>query len=153
MARQNTNNEHDDTERALQEVLQAEKDAKRAVLDCEEQANARLAEARNRARLIGERADTRISSLEARCERAIGQRLDELKRADAEHAAAAHGPLANEAALEQAVAALAAELAGEADDTDEGASPPSSSQRPRSAEDPAAASGGANAGGPSGQRP
>jgi len=117
MARQNTNNDHDNTERALKEVLQAEKDAKRAVLDCEEQANALLAEARHRARLISERADSRISSLEARCERAIAQRLDEIKRSEAAHAAAGAKPIADEDALRRAVEALAAELTGDDDQT------------------------------------
>jgi len=116
MARQNTNNDHDDTERALKEVLQAEKDAKRAVLDCEEQANALLAEARHRARLVSERADSRISGLEARCERAIAQRLDEIKRSEAAHAAAANTSIADEDTLRRAVEALAAELTGGGDD-------------------------------------
>lgn len=112
MARQDNNIEHDDTERALKEVLQAEQDAKRAVHDCEERANALLAEARDRARRIAEHADARISTLEARCERATTQRLDEIARADAAHAAAIAVPRAEHPGTQRAVEALAAELIG-----------------------------------------
>ena len=110
MAKQNNSDLHDDTERALTQVLQAEEAAKNAVVDCEAEANRIVVEARSQARRIAERADARISTLEGRCDRLADARIDELMREDAARAAKALPLVQNPQDLQRAVDALAADL-------------------------------------------
>ncbi len=102
----------DDTERVLHEVLKAEREAREAVGRCEAQATDRLAEARGTAQRIGERADARIHAVQAHCARQRNHELAELQREEA--ALSDTPPPFDEAALQQAVLALAKALIGPA---------------------------------------
>ena len=69
--------QHSRTERAIQQVLQAEKDAEQAIHDCEQEALQMLHQAQIRAQHISLRTDQRITNLEMR----HGHRLDQTIRA------------------------------------------------------------------------
>lgn len=64
-----------DAESAINSALQAERQAQQAVERCEMEAEAIVREARREARRIGERTDRRISSLHARCAKAVDRRI------------------------------------------------------------------------------
>jgi hypothetical protein len=97
-------------DRAIACVLQAERDARIAVLACERQSESELQVARERARVIAERAAVRV----ARVHRAVEARLEAaLARIDtqrSELAADANDAPADPARLAAAVQQLALEL-------------------------------------------
>lgn len=59
----------------IERVLAEERRAKEAIARCEQEAQALVAQARERARRILERADARISALHATCSLTTAQRL------------------------------------------------------------------------------
>ena len=65
-----------DAEQAIQQVLQAERDAERAIRDCENEVQQILQDAQVRANRILARADERITNMEMR----HGHKLDHLIR-------------------------------------------------------------------------
>lgn len=97
-------------DRAIACVLQAERDARIAVQACEQQSENEIQLARERARVIAERAAARV----ARVHHTVEARLDaELARIDAQRSALAaegHDAPADPARLAAAVQALAQEL-------------------------------------------
>ena len=64
-------------EEAIQQVLQAERDAEHAILDCENEARRIIHDAQNRAQQINTRADQRITNMEMR----HGHKLDKTIKA------------------------------------------------------------------------
>ena len=98
---------------AIDAVLQAERDAARAVRDCELQAQEILEAARGRARRLITRADQRVSLMQQRC----NQRLEKMVRAVEKQEQMpddAPDPRAlGKAATEDVLGALAAELTGD----------------------------------------
>jgi hypothetical protein len=98
------------TGRAIDEVLQAEREAAQAVQACERRAQELLAAARARGRRLIRRADQRMSLIQQRC----NHRLDTLVRAMQKQQTVPDdtpdpGALAKPA-IEAVIAALAAEL-------------------------------------------
>ncbi len=97
-------------DRAIACVLQAERDARVAVRACEQQSDSEVQAARERARVIAERAAVRV----ARVHRAVEARLDAaLARIDAQRtvlATVVNDAPADPARLAAAVQALAHEL-------------------------------------------
>ena len=64
-------------EQAIQQVLQAERDAERAIQDCEHEARQIIHDAQNRAQLINTHVDQRITNMEMR----HGHKLDKTIKA------------------------------------------------------------------------
>jgi vacuolar-type H+-ATPase subunit H len=62
---------------AIQQVLQAERDAEQAIQDCEQEARQIIHDARSRAQKINARADRRITNMEMR----HGHKLDQAIKA------------------------------------------------------------------------
>ena len=69
--------EYPDPEQAIQQVLQAERDAEHAIRDCEKEARQIIRDAHSRAQKINARADQRITNMEMR----HGHKLDKAIRA------------------------------------------------------------------------
>lgn len=68
---------HGGAEKAIQQVLQAERDAERAIRDCEDEARQIIHDAQSRAQAINARADQRITHMEMR----HGHKLDRVIKA------------------------------------------------------------------------
>ena len=68
----NKRNPHPAGEQAIQQVLQAERDAEQAIKDCEQEARQIIYDARNRSQRIYARTDQRITNMEMR----HGHKLD-----------------------------------------------------------------------------
>lgn len=112
MVRTTDDNGATGAEEAINRVLEAERRAGERVAGCEAQAAAELGAARERARRIAERTDTRITRLRTRCEQIVAVRVAQLK-ASAE--AVRCQPLTEDeraAQLAAAVARLATRLSG-----------------------------------------
>jgi len=73
----NKPHEYPDAEQAIQQVLQAERDAERAISDCAAQARRIVHDAQSRAQKINARADQRITNMEMR----HGHKIDRVIRA------------------------------------------------------------------------
>lgn len=67
-----------DTEVAMNRVLEAERAAHAAVTECEARAAALIDAAQQQARRIHSRTDTRLSQVHARCALALGQQVETL---------------------------------------------------------------------------
>jgi len=79
----NKRNPHPGTEQAIQQVLQAERDAEQAIKDCEQEARQIIYDARNRSQRIYARTDQRITNMEMR----HGHKLDKaIKNVESEGA-------------------------------------------------------------------
>ena len=101
----------------MNRVLQAERDAKRAVAECEQRAQEILRAAQVRAQRLVSRADQRITVLQMRCNHRIDSMVKAMeKQQQAPDGAAQPGQL-GERAIKAVVAALAAELTGSGDET------------------------------------
>jgi vacuolar-type H+-ATPase subunit H len=99
---------------AIERVLQAERNASEAVASCEREARAIVDEARQRAARIAERTTARISTARGRVAARVANAV---KHYETEAAALQTTDQIDQEAhkkLEQAVAAVAAELTGEA---------------------------------------
>lgn len=94
-------------------LLQAERQAREAVADCQRQAESLVEGARGRAREIQERTDRRITCLHTECSRATDERVQRLQQEDAH--TQERLTLEDEAVartLDPAIARLAARLTG-----------------------------------------
>ncbi len=69
--------QHPGTDQAIQQVLQAERDAELAIRDCEGESRQIIHDAQSRAQAINARADERITNMEMR----HGHKLDQVIRA------------------------------------------------------------------------
>lgn len=79
----NIRNSSPQADDAIQRVLQAERDAERAILDCEQETHLIITDARKRAQGINSRTDQRITNMEMR----YGHKLDrEIKAIEREGA-------------------------------------------------------------------
>ncbi len=81
------NNNSNDTatrqaEQAMNRVLQAERDAERAVAECEAQAGRILQAAQLQASRIASRTDSRISRMQTRCLQRVTEEIKQLERAE-----------------------------------------------------------------------
>jgi cell division septum initiation protein DivIVA len=80
------NNSSDSTttpaEQAMNRVLQAERDAARAVAECETEAGSILQAAQLQAGRVASRADSRISRMQTRCLQRAAEEIKQLERAE-----------------------------------------------------------------------
>lgn len=102
----------EDVKAAIDRVLEAERKAIEAVEDCRHQAKAEIAAARDEARRILERADTRIGALHARCLERVAQTIGALEAET--QAVPLAPPLApgRDGRVEKVLRRLAAEISG-----------------------------------------
>ena len=107
---------------AIQQVLEAEHQAREAVKGCREQAEAIREQARDRARHIGERADRRIERLQQGCQQALQTELDDIGAREQASTPGAERPY-SEAVVTTAIRRLAADLTDGAAASDEGDDP------------------------------
>jgi vacuolar-type H+-ATPase subunit H len=78
------------TEQAMNRVLQAEHDARGAVDQCKQQADAMIQQARLTAQKIAEKADHRITRIHQRCSREVTDQVTQLKRDQEQQAKDSH---------------------------------------------------------------
>ncbi len=104
----------------MNRVLQAERDAKRAIAECEQRAQAIVQAAQARAQRLVRRADQRIAVIQMRCNHRIDTVVKAIEKQQQEPAAAAHPGQVGEQGIKTVLAALAADLTG-ADDATPGA--------------------------------
>ena len=76
----NTANASPQTELAIQQVLQAERDAERAIQDCEQDARQIIQEAQRRAQNIKSRTDQRITNMEMRHGHQLDRTIKSIER-------------------------------------------------------------------------
>ncbi|MGD2160037.1 MAG: hypothetical protein PVG94_02555, partial [Gammaproteobacteria bacterium] len=69
-----------EADKAIQQVLQAERDAEQAIRDCETEAVQIIDEARNRAQRINSRTDQRITNLEMRHDHKLDRAIKNIER-------------------------------------------------------------------------
>ena len=100
----------------MNDVLQAEREAKRAVAECEQRAEEILKAAQARAQRLVSRADQRITVIQMRCNHRIDSIVNAMEKPAQAPDGAAHPGRLGEQAIEAVVAALAAELTGSDDD-------------------------------------
>ena len=67
-------------EQAIQQVLQAERDAERAIRDCEHEARRIIHDAQNRAQRINARTDERITNMEMRYSHKLDKAIKAIER-------------------------------------------------------------------------
>lgn len=72
----------DSVERAMNRVLQAEREAEQAIADCEQEARQILQAAQQTAKRIADRTDRRITLIQMRLAQKIKAHIDALERAD-----------------------------------------------------------------------
>jgi vacuolar-type H+-ATPase subunit H len=97
-------------EAAIARALQAEQDARAAIEQCERDAANLVADARRRGREVAERTEASIARLQARMSAATARRLEAIEREAAALATDRSSDAALRGRIEDAVAALAAEL-------------------------------------------
>jgi len=100
----------------MNRVLQAERDAKRAVAECEQRAQEILRAAQVRAQRLVSRADQRITVLQMRCNHRIDTVVKAIEKQQREPAAAAHPGQTGEQSVKAVLAAVAADLTGAGDE-------------------------------------
>ena len=69
------------TEQAINKVLKAESNSQQKIAECEAEAERLLEQARQTARLIGERNNNRITRIHQRCSRTITDEIAHMQRA------------------------------------------------------------------------
>ena len=114
----NTHSDHQagaEASQRMNQVLQAEREAKRAVAECEQQAQEILRAAQVRAQRLVSRADQRITVIQMRCNHRIDSIVKSMEMQQQVPGDAAHPGQLEAQAIEAVVAALAAQLTG-ADD-------------------------------------
>ena len=99
----------------INRVLQAERDAKRAVAECEQRAQEILQAAQVRAQRLGSRADQRITVIQMRCNHHIDTVVKAIEKQQ-DPRAAAHSGQAGAQTIKAVLAALAADLTGAGDE-------------------------------------
>lgn len=100
----------DEADAAIARVLAAERDARVAVVDCAQQAEREVQQARERARVVAARSAERTDRVHRAIERQLGVRLAEIDTQRRALAMASSDALVDIAALVEAVARLADEL-------------------------------------------
>jgi vacuolar-type H+-ATPase subunit H len=102
----------DNVEQAMNRVLQAEREAEKAIADCEYEARQILQDAQQRVKRIADRADERMTLIQLRLAQKVKAHSDALQRADqsAQHEASLYD--LDEAVLAAVVQEVAAELTG-----------------------------------------
>lgn len=96
----------------MRRVLMAERDANQAIVDCESRAEKILGDARECARHIAERADTRISRMQKHSAIAVSEYINAILSEDVEQAKQTTALKIGDEELQQAVDTLAAQLSG-----------------------------------------
>lgn len=114
MSEQSSEQSPEPAEAAMNRVLAAEKDAARAIEQCEHEADAVLQAARQRARRIAGRTDERITLINQRTRQRLQQQLTEAKR-QARRAERERAHDGRTARVDEVVARLAARLTGGTD--------------------------------------
>lgn len=107
-----------DTEVAMNRVLEAERAAHAAVAECEARAAALIDAAQQQARRIHTRTDARLSQVHAHCALALGQQVEALLRQDPAGTASAALDDEMRVLLTAAIARLADSLTSAADSND-----------------------------------
>jgi len=98
------------TAQAIQQVLQAERDAERAIQDCEQEARQIVYDARNRAQRINTRTDQRITNMEMRHGHKLDREIKAIERDGAVELRLDAGQQYDEDRLQAAIERLANEL-------------------------------------------
>ena len=101
---------HPAAEKAIQQVLQAERDAEQAILDCENEARQIIHDAHNRAQRINARADQRITNMEMRHDHKLDKAIKTIESEGAVELRHDAGRQQDPGRLKAVVEALAAEL-------------------------------------------
>jgi len=102
--------QQNDTEQAMNRVLEAEREAHAAITECAARAAALIDAAQQQARRVHARTDTRISQVHAHCALALGQQVETLLRQEPHSGAGATPDAAMRELLTAAVTCLAASL-------------------------------------------
>jgi len=102
----------DKVEQAMNRVLEAEREAEKAIANCEYEARQILQAAQQRVKRIADRTDERMAQIQLRLAQKIKAHADALQRADqsAQHEASLYD--LDEAVLAAVVQEVAAELTG-----------------------------------------
>ncbi len=98
---------------AMNLVLQAEREAEQAIVDCEHRAREMLHAAQQRARRIAERTNKRITLMQMRCAQAVRARIKTLERAEETATAEHNADRLEPAVLAALVEEVAARLSGD----------------------------------------
>ena len=98
------------SEQAMQRVLQAERDAERAIQDCEQQARQTIADAQINAQRIYARTDQRITNMEMRHSHKIDHTIKIIEREGAAALRQEAGQHYDPQQLQSVIDALAIEL-------------------------------------------
>lgn len=99
-----------EAEQAMQQILQAERDAEHAIHDCEIKARQIIDEAQVKAQRIHTRANQRISNMEMRHRQKLNQLIKDIDRETAVTLNHEAGHCGDEKSLRSVVEKLAAEL-------------------------------------------
>ena len=102
--------ESPDAEQAIQQVLQAERDAERAIQDCETEARMIIHDAQGRAQRINARADERITNMEMRHGHKLDRIIKEIERDGADALRLDAAQHYDDAGMQAVIDALAKEL-------------------------------------------
>lgn len=104
------------SENPIDRVLQAERQADKAIADCRRRAERVLEAAREQARRVAQRADQRITAVHARCVEATESRIEALREQMPAEDPGAVDPDRERRCLHLTVSRLAARLTGEDDE-------------------------------------
>jgi vacuolar-type H+-ATPase subunit H len=112
MASNDSNAESDSVEKAMNRVLQAEREAEQAIADCEYEARNILQAAQQRVKRIADRTDARITRIQLRLAQKLKGQTRKLERAEkaAQHESSTYE--LDDTALAAVVQDVAAELTG-----------------------------------------
>jgi len=97
-------------EQAIQQVLQAERDAEQAIQDCENEARQIIHDAQNRAQQINTRVDQRITNLEMRHSHKLDKTIKALEKQGADELRLDAGSHYDSRNLQTVIEQLAIEL-------------------------------------------
>ena len=97
-------------EQAIQQVLQAERDAEHAIRDCEQEARQIIRDAQNRAQRINAHTDQRITNMEMRHGHKLDQTIKAIEREGIVELRIDAGQHYDEVSLQTVIETLAIEL-------------------------------------------
>lgn len=100
------------TQKAMNQVLKAEHDARLTVSECQEQALSILQDAQEQAQRISKRTDNRISSIHLRCKQHTAKQIGDLERVHAQKRQVHAGYRPDESELTEIANEVAAYLTG-----------------------------------------
>jgi vacuolar-type H+-ATPase subunit H len=106
----NKRNPHPGTEQAIQQVLQAERDAEQAIKDCEQEARQIIYDARNRSQRIYAHTDQRITNMEMRHGHKLDRTIKNIEREGAVELRLDAGQQCDPDSLHKVIENLAVEL-------------------------------------------